>query len=138
MALDSGPLRVVLATQTGAVATGGPDVNKQVGGGNPAFPPGWTLQVGRFGKVQLVFNATNTAGATPTLDVYVQKAMLQKDGTSAWQDVGHFLQVTTGTSQQVVEITLDRATSTVTAHAIQNKAIAAGTFNNGPWGDDWR
>jgi hypothetical protein len=135
---DSGPLRVVLASQVGAAANGGPDTPKQVGSGNPAFPNGWRMQLGRFCKAQLILNATNTAGTTPTLDVYVQKALLQKDGTTVWTDVGHFTQVTTGSSQQVVEVTIDRAQNTTTSRAVQNKAIAAGTFNNGPWGDDWQ
>jgi hypothetical protein len=136
--MDCGPLRVVLANQNGVSASGGPDTPVQVGGLN-AWPSGWKMQLGRFQLCQLVLNANNTAGTTPTLDVYVQKAVLQKDGSKVWTDVGHFNQVTTGTSQQVVEVeATDRSAATSTARNVQNKAIAAGTFNNSPWGDDWQ
>lgn len=95
-------------------------------------------QMGRFGRAQVLLDVTASSAPT-TLDMWVQKKMHTFNCTAVWTDVGHFTQVgAVATNQQFAMIENIRAANTGLVGAIQSKGIAAGTFNNGEWGDEWR
>lgn len=101
-------------------------------------PAGAEMQMGRFGRAQILLDVTASSSPT-TLDVWIQKKMHTFNGTAVWTDIGHFAQVgAVSTSQQYALIENIRAANTGLVHAIENKAIAVSTFNNGEWGDEWR
>lgn len=133
--------RIVLSNQVVGVTAGtGTDTASQIGGG--AFPTGWRQQLGRYERAQILLDAVNTvAGTNPLLDIWVQHAVLKQDGSAIWVDLGHFVQISgSTTAQQIVHLDNFRSNQTDTAVATStlSKALAAGTFNNGAWGDDWR
>lgn len=99
---------------------------------------GVEMQMGRFGRAQILLDVTASSSPT-TLDVWIQKKFHTFNGTAVWSDIGHFAQVgAVSTNQQYAMIENIRAANTGLVHAIENKALAAGTFNNGEWGDEWR
>jgi len=93
------------------------------------FAPGGTGFGGVvFDSCYVQINAVNTAGTTPTLDVFFQTS---EDGAS-WNDRIHFTQATTGTLAQYAGIS---GTSTgITPVAVGNGVLAAATKVDGPIG----
>ena len=103
-----------------------------------------TLAVAGYTSAIAILSVTAQAGTTPTLDVYVQQeipivAASDKgggvpSGTSVWDDVIHFTQVTTSTGTWVASV----VGGSGVAAAIKDAALAAGTVRNGPIGSNWR
>jgi hypothetical protein len=108
-----------------------------VAGTNPTAVAGYTSAI-------VVLSVTAQAGTTPTLDVYIQQEIpivastdLRGDvptGTSVWDDVIHFTQVTTATGTWVASLV---GGSSVAA-PIKDGTLAAATVRVGPIGSNWR
>jgi hypothetical protein len=85
----------------------------------------------KFETCQFVAKSTNTAGTTPTLDVYIQDS---GDGSN-WDDRIHFAQFTGPPSTAIFQVAGIAGTSTNEAiHAPQDAALAANTIVSGPIG----
>lgn len=91
-----------------------------------------------------ILNVTAQAGTTPTLDVYIQQEIpiagasdkwgVVPTGTSVWDDVAHFTQVTTATGVFLAYA----VNSGNAANAQKDVALAAATVRSGPLGSNWR
>lgn len=124
-----GERRVVLYPST-AVAAG------TVADGNPTDVAGYTSAV-------LILDVSAISTGT-TLDVYVQQeipiaAAADKwgnvpTGTSVWDDVAHFTQVTTVTGDWICSV----VGGGNVAAAKKDAALSAGTVRSGPIGSNWR
>jgi hypothetical protein len=135
VAIQSG-IKFCLVYNTAETGTGTSSTFTTLNG--DAFPSGVNQDMGRFSKANLLLDVTASTAPT-TLDVWIQKKLHTFNGTAVWTDVGHFTQVgAVATAQRTVQIETTRAANTGNESAIQAKAIAAATFNNGPWGDEWR
>ena len=102
------------------------------------------LSVAGYNSAIVILSVTAQAGTTPTLDVYIQQEIpivgasdtwaQVPSGTSVWDDVLHFTQVTTSTGTWVASV----VGGSGVAAAIKDATLAAGTVRNGPIGSNWR
>lgn len=102
------------------------------------------MSVTGYTSVELVLSVSAQSGTTPTLDVYIQQELpiagasdkwgQVPSGTSVWNDVVHFTQVTTSTGTWFASVT---GGSNATG-PIKDAALAAATVVSGPIGSNWR
>lgn len=105
-------------------------------GAEITIPPG-------FRSVRIVLDVTAASGTTPTLNVYLQDALIfaaaadiiasRPSGTKTWNDFGAFAQMTTTGVRHMGII----PGSAFEAEA-QDAAVAAGSVRAGPIGGRWR
>jgi hypothetical protein len=102
------------------------------------------IDVSGYNSAIVILSVTAQAGTTPTLDVYIQQEVpivASSDlwgsvptGTSVWDDVIHFTQVTTSTGTWVAGIT----GSTNAVGPIKDASLSAASAKSGPIGSNWR
>lgn len=89
----------------------------------------WSVPSGGNGVIQtcsVTVAGVNTAGGTPTLDIYFQDS----GDNNNWDDRIHFTQMTTGTTRLTAGIA--GISSNGIVHPLVTQSIAAGTIISGP------
>lgn len=98
----------------------------------------------RLSRLLVRMNVTQAmAGTTPTMDIYLQRALAPSPGASDWEDFYHFPQVTTSLTDRVLTLPLPEAQDADASLATYSRAraietLAADTCLGGYWGDQIR